>query len=105
MPLFFIASGYTTNWNKYSLKEYFLHKCKTLMLPFAIYSAIVLLLLQGIGALDWRHLLSHGWEGYALWFIPVLFIALMLRRIAEKLPPPHLQCADIHCITYCRCAA
>jgi fucose 4-O-acetylase-like acetyltransferase len=88
MPLFFIASGYTTNWNKYSLKEYFLHKCKTLMLPFAIYSAIVLLLLQGIGALDWRHLLSHGWEGYALWFIPVLFIALMLRRIAEKLPPP-----------------
>lgn len=87
MPLFFIASGYTTDWNKYALKEYFWHKCKTLLLPFSIYGVIVLLLLQGIGDLDGRHLLAHGWQGYALWFIPVLFISLILRRIAQVLPP------------------
>jgi fucose 4-O-acetylase-like acetyltransferase len=86
MPLFFIASGYTTNWEKYAPGAYVLHKCKTLMLPFGIYGIIVFGLLQQIGATDGRHLLACGWEGYALWFVPVLFLSLVLCRVIKLLP-------------------
>lgn len=81
MPLFFIAAGWTTNWEKRTFFEYCIHRTKTLMLPFVSYSIIVCLILshhsswKGVG-----YLLSHGWEGYPLWFIPVLFVASVISR-------------------------
>lgn len=42
MPLFFIASGWTTNWTKYSIKDFAINKTRSIMLPFFIYSALVL---------------------------------------------------------------
>ena len=81
MPLFFIATGWTTNWEKRTFFEYCIHRTKTLMLPFVSYSIIVCLILshhsswKGVG-----YLLSHGWEGYPLWFIPVLFVASVISR-------------------------
>lgn len=80
MPLFFIASGWMTNWDKYSFAEFLGRKFKSLLIPFLCYSAIVLLwreLTIGGGITTW---LQNGWDGYALWFIPVLFFALIIAK-------------------------
>lgn len=42
MPLFFIASGWTTNWNKYNYMEFAKRKFRSIMVPFMVYSVIVL---------------------------------------------------------------
>ena len=42
MPLFFIASGWTTNQKKKNLVAFTSHKFRTIMIPFFVYSAIVL---------------------------------------------------------------
>ena len=76
MPLFFMAAGWTTNWTKRSFSSYFLHRVRTLVLPFVTYSFLVCLVLNNHK--DWNgieHLIIHGWGGYPLWFIPVLFVA------------------------------
>lgn len=82
MPLFFIASGWTTNWGKYSFMVFAKSKFKSIMVPFIIYSLIVLsvqtILIGGGNIYDW---LMYGWQGYALWFIPVLFVASILGRL------------------------
>ena len=44
MPLFFIASGWVTRWDKHALPQFITHRLRTLMLPFGIYSAIVLII-------------------------------------------------------------
>ena len=85
MPLFFIASGMMTNWTKYSVKGFTKKKLKTLAAPFFIYSGIVLLLMNkflegGEIPFSWS-----GWQGYALWFIPVLFVSLILVRIVKSI--------------------
>lgn len=82
MPLFFIASGLVSNYEKYGLLDYIKHKSYTLLLPFVCYSAIVALLTYSIGELDVMELLKSGWGGYALWFVPVLFMATIFVRIA-----------------------
>lgn len=82
MPLFFIASGFTTNWERYKVGYFAIHKAKTILLPFLIYSVILLLLSQ---ASSERVLLSdflkQGWISWALWFIPVLYCATILARL------------------------
>lgn len=81
MPLFFIASGWTTNWEKYSIGNFIIHRFKTLLIPFIIYSMIVLavMIFHGWNTIgDW---ITKGWgDGYALWFIPVLFLASLLAK-------------------------
>lgn len=44
MPLFFIASGWVTRWDKLKLPQFIVHRLRTLMLPFSIYSVIVLII-------------------------------------------------------------
>lgn len=85
MPLFFIAAGWSTDWKKRSVKNYILHRMKTLMLPFFTYSIIVTLILSNHDS--WKglsHLLCNGWEGYPLWFIPVLFVASVICRLVYE---------------------
>jgi len=48
------------------------------MLPFITYSIIVSFVLYFIGNMDFSHLRLNCWEGYALWFIPVLYLASVL---------------------------
>lgn len=81
MPLFFIASGLVSNYEKCNLTDYIKHKSYTLLLPFVCYSAIIAVLMDSIGELDVMKLLERGWGGYALWFVPVLFMATILVRI------------------------
>lgn len=78
MPLFFIASGYVGHYEKYTLGEYIKHKFYTIMLPFLSYSVFVILLQYGLGTMDIIKFMKTGWEGYALWFIPVLYFSSIL---------------------------
>lgn len=82
MPLFFIASGWTTNWEKLDIVDFIKRRLKTIMLPFAGYSAIVLSVqLVTIGGGNFLNWLENGWQGYALWFVPVLFVASVVGRL------------------------
>lgn len=85
LPLFFIASGWLTNWERDSRKDYLLRKARNLLIPFLSYSIIALLcfsLLLDDQGKTVVHVLENGWEGIALWFIPVLFVALQLAKWA-----------------------
>ena len=79
MPFFFLASGWCMDWGKYSFGELFKRRCKTLLLPFIAYSAIVI----GSSMLMDEHLFSwnKGWQGYALWFVPILFLSTLLAKL------------------------
>ena len=84
MPLFFITSGWLTNWNRNTVQGFIRNKSKNLLLPFFSYSMIVLcvkcLLLPEGGIPYLVYWLTHGWDGIALWFIPVLFVALVISK-------------------------
>ena len=86
MPLFFIASGWTSNRGKYSTSEFLFKKTKALLLPFTIYSAVVLGLQVSAGLMKIEDFVCNGWGlGYALWFIPVLFFANVLTYMIYKI--------------------
>lgn len=80
MPFFFMVSGLLTNWEKYRPADFIGHKAKTLMLPFVVYSVINILfvpLYKDVTLLDGCfNVILNGWDGMALWFVPVLFGAL-----------------------------
>lgn len=83
MPLFFVLSGAFTNWDK-SVWTFIVDKIRTLGLYFILYSIINYLLLSFSDA-NYKQqsislLLTDGWEGFALWFIPVLLLSLILDR-------------------------
>lgn len=80
MPLFFIASGWTTNWEKYSIINFSLTKAKTLLVPFLVYSVIVLAVQVVMGWNSISGWIRNGWVAYALWFIPVLYLSLFCAR-------------------------
>lgn len=68
-----------TNWEKNGYRKFVSKKVSTLLVPFVIYSLIVLLLTplysdKTIGAHSWQ-IMTRGWEGMALWFVPVLFFS------------------------------
>ena len=83
MPLFFVASGFTTNWSKYSNVEFCKYKLKSLMFPFLIYSIIVLFFQSYFLGVNIREILYNGWGGLALWFIPVLYLSLVLLKLTR----------------------
>lgn len=82
MPLFFIASGYCTNWFNLPFQVYSLRKLQSLGLPFVVYSLSVVALAYVIGydSITFSGVITKGWEGYAMWFVPVLFIATLLSK-------------------------
>lgn len=87
MPLFFIASGITTKYP--SFLDFVKKKSKGLLLPFFIYSIIVLVLeailtdtSMGEEFANW---LKLGWLGMALWFVPVLYLSLIVCWLINKL--------------------
>ena len=84
MPLFFIASGWCSNWTKKSFGRYILAKTHSLLVPFWVYSFIVLLIahfsLGNNNEITFANLITKGWLGYPLWFVPVLFFALLIAK-------------------------
>lgn len=86
MPLFFVASGYTTNWDKYSGLMFVRKKTTSIMRPFIIYSALLYIVIRITDVqVDTSNLLSEGWGGMALWFVPVLFVSLLLAYILQRI--------------------
>ena len=85
MPLFFISSGWVTNFSKYNIVDFILHKARTLLLPFIIYSAFVLASINYLDKCSFALWIKTGWGGYALWFIPVLYFALVISQFIYKL--------------------
>lgn len=101
MPLFFIAAGITNDFNQ-PLGLFLKRKSRTLLLPFAIYSVIVLLLEAVLESGSFWDTLQNltieflkiGWySGTALWFIPVLFLALVVVRLTFTIKNKTLQYA------------
>ena len=85
MPFFFLASGYSSVFDKYCLEDYMKRKVKVLLFPFLIYSFINLLLQPYVSDMSyqeyWMQFLELGWLGVPLWFIPVLFLALLIAKM------------------------
>lgn len=100
MPLFFISSGLVSNYEKYSLVDYIKHKSYTLLLPFVCYSTIVCVLMYFIGELDVIHYIKSGWGGYALWFIPILFMSSVLVRITFLIKRRYVRRFIMLCFLY-----
>lgn len=82
MPLFFIASGWCTNWAKDNYGDFVLKKMRTLGVPFLVYSFFVISVASFIGydSITLGGVITKGWEGYALWFVPVLFFSLLAAK-------------------------
>jgi len=86
MPLFFIASGWTTNWQKYTLVGFLKKRTRSLIIPFLLYSAIILFIHVVYDWMTPSEWLQKGWsDGYPLWFIPVLFFASIIARCVYTL--------------------
>lgn len=91
MPFFFFISGVLSkqvnqigNTNSYN---FIIHKCKTLLVPFLIYSLINIILYPLYGDLSLGNyliqLFHKGWEGIALWFIPVFFLSVCISYLCS----------------------
>ena len=88
MPLFFFLSGMMYNSLKYSrIKELIKRVVKTLIIPYVFFSIIVVLgyillnYFQGFSITkDWGgiELVTDGWGGIALWFVPTLIFVQLL---------------------------
>lgn len=78
MPLFFIVSGMMFKPSKYNnIVEYVKKRVKSLLVPYIFFSAIVFV--SYYGTEYWRpYEIYMGWTGYALWFVPVLFLGELL---------------------------
>ncbi|MDE5941668.1 MAG: acyltransferase family protein [Muribaculaceae bacterium] len=78
MPLFFFLSGMNTDWSRGNLWHFFLKKSVSLGKPFIIYSALCFTVIHvfDLGQLSW----ARGWGDFALWFVPVLFAALIIAK-------------------------
>ncbi|WP_301425203.1 acyltransferase family protein [Bacteroides caecimuris] len=90
MPLFFIVSGlFFKAPQTISFKALFIKRIFTLLIPYCFFTVIVMC--GYIGTEYFKpYELYEGWEGYALWFVPVLFFAELLFYFIAKLKKPKL---------------
>lgn len=98
MPLFFISSGLASDYDRHTWGGYAKHKSYTIMLPFLTYSIIVILLQCSIGTLDVANLLKTGWGGYALWFVPILYLASILTMLICRIRNRAIRLVIILCM-------
>ena len=93
MPLFFIASGWTTKWEKQTIISFLIQKILKLGIPFVVYSSMVIFVAQSIGykTISLRDVILNGWLGYALWFVPVLYFSQMFAKLVLCIPVKWLQ--------------
>ena len=80
----------TTNWQKRKIPEFVRARVQTLFVPFIFYSTVNYatflfvnnsLQIEG-NWLDYLiQILSQGWGGIALWFVPVFLLALIISKL------------------------
>lgn len=82
MPLFFFISGVFFDQKKYNtLSRFLTRRLKTLIIPyiyFSIFAFSGFLFLNSEPYVFKVEVFEYGWEGIALWFIPVLFATEIL---------------------------
>lgn len=95
MPFFFMASGYTSKFNGGGYKLFVSRKLKTIMLQFLIYSVINILLHSIASDLTIGEyalgVLKNGWLGVPLWFVPVLFLALLVTDLVYRIDNKYVR--------------
>ena len=78
MPLFFVISGFLYDADKYKNLLFLIkRRMQTLIVPYVFFSIIAFIGMYPLELATWEELYK-GWNGYALWFIPVLFITEIL---------------------------
>lgn len=86
MPFFFFISGVMTNWD-YPVGLFIKRKTETLLKPFTIYSLINLVIYPFYSDDSWSgfvcNTLCNGWGSLALWFVPVLYVGLLLVSVQK----------------------
>lgn len=99
MPLFFVASGYTSNWKKTGIYQFACNKARTILIPFVTYSVILWVMTQFTSeAVNLLELLKKGWLSWALWFVPVLYVALVVCRVVFEFHNDKLRCLAVICL-------
>lgn len=84
MPLFFLVSGIFT-FKEDSFIQLLKRRIRQLLIPYLFFSTIVFCGYIGT-EYHRQHEIYMGWEGYALWFVPVLMMSeLMLYPIINRL--------------------
>lgn len=79
MPLFFFASGICTDFVRTGFTDFLRKKILSIGRPFCVYS-IVVIVISDICKIKIDANITTGWGGYALWFVPVLFVSLLLAK-------------------------
>lgn len=81
MPFFFFISGMLTNWDT-DYSSFIKKKSFFLLIPFFLYSIVNFLVYPIYGDESLKdyieRIICNGWEGIALWFIPILWISLII---------------------------
>lgn len=99
MPLFFVVSGlFFKNPNVISFKSLFIKRIFSLLIPYCFFTAVVMCGYIGTEYFKPAEL-YEGWEGYALWFVPVLFFAELIFYFIAKLKKSKL----IFCVCILTC--
>lgn len=70
-------------------------KSISLLIPFILYSVIVLPLAINIETTTFDRWLVSGWQGIALWFIPILYFSLLLSKLILNIASVYFQVASI----------
>ncbi len=89
MPFFFIASGLVTAFSKdISFGQFTIRKIRGLLVPFFWYSIalFLLILLNPTVDISLSQLECNGWGDWAIWFVPILFLALLLSKLVLSCP-------------------
>ena len=98
MPLFFMVSGMMFKPKYKDILEYITKRVKTLIVPYCFFSAIVFV--SYYGTEYWRpYEIYMGWTGYALWFIPVLFLSELFLFEISKIKDKRYVFAVLLCLT------
>jgi len=89
VPLFFMVSGMLFSKEKYpTFLKFTSNRLKLLAIPFILFSIIVLYIYSLIDKnISLNSFLNVGWQGIALWFIPVLFLTELLYYSICKFKP------------------
>ena len=95
MPLFFFLSGVLFKRGKTSDFQFIKRKTRSLLLPYFIYSFLIIFIQRlfdvKIEWIDNDKLLLNGWDGLALWFIPVLFLSEVAWLYIDKIKIPRIE--------------
>lgn len=105
MPMFFFISGYMFRKNKYPLKNYFLKKVKSLLIPYIFWGLISFVAWTAFKGFEPKYLRILFWDNTsgiaisgALWFLSALFISDFVFFLIQRIENKYINVLIIACI-------